>query len=246
MLSLPEKYRKDNRIAVKPFLSPALSAAEKKRFKDSVEEIRIIYQIEGFDIPNLVNDEYNCQVIAFLVVRLNDLKAASFAGRVIQNAVKTLCVIEFTDDKDECWCFADKRLNKQDNGEIVVESVYLTDKMPFNFDNDTKTLFKLYMDHGSILNRSNKHAYYMEMMAKAFIVFNQTLYTECMKILDSKLWYSEQNTIRCYSLLLQLKSMKSSALKLSSIAEKGVANRRMKEVIAELTALVNRGGDNNE
>ncbi|MBD5113245.1 MAG: DUF4391 domain-containing protein [Ruminococcaceae bacterium] len=246
MLSLPEKYKKDNRIAVKPFLTPTLSAAEKKRFKDAVEEIRITYQIEGFDIPNLVNEEYNCQVIAFLSVRLKDLKSAAFAGRVIQSAVKTLCVIEFTDGIDECWCFADKRLNKQDNNEIVVESVFLTEKMPLNFDNDTKTLFKLYIDHGSVLNRSNKHAYYMEMMTKAFIVFNQTLYSGCMKILDSKLWYSENNVIRCYSLLMQLKAMKSAALKLTSIADKGATNRQMKEVISQLADMLEGSGENNE
>lgn len=245
MLSLPEKHKKDNRIAIKPFLTPALSAAEKKRFKDSVEEIRITYQIEGFDIPNLVNDEYNCQAIAFLDVRLKNLKNASFTGRVIQNTVKTLCVIVFADGTDECWCFADKRLNKQDNNEIVIESMFLTGKMPLNFDNDTKTLFKLYIDHGSILNRSNKHAYYMEMMTKAFIVFNQTLYSDCMKLLDSKLWYSDDNVIQCYSLLTQLKSMKSAALKIKSMADRGIVNRQMKDVILQLTALLNGNGESN-
>lgn len=244
MFSLPEKYKKDTRIAVKPFLSPALSANEKKRFRDAVDEIRITYQIEGYDIPNLVNDEYNCQVIAFLDVRLAELKAASFAGRVIQNAVKTLCVLRLFDDTDECWCFADKRLNKLNSGEIVVESVFLTDKMPLNFDNDIKTLFKLYMDFGSILNRTNKYACYMEMLTKAFIIFNGALYSDCVKLLDSKLWYSEQSIMMCCSLLSELKALKISALKLNSIAEKGKANRQMKEIITKLTLL--EEGETNE
>ena len=63
MLSLPQKYRKDAQIAKVTFVKGAqLTGAEKTRFESSVEEIRLMYQIEGFDIPNLVNDEYNCQV----------------------------------------------------------------------------------------------------------------------------------------------------------------------------------------
>ena len=67
MLSLPQKYRKDASVAKVTFVRGAqLQGAEKKRFETAVEEIRLMYQIEGFDIPNLVNDEYNCQVIMFL------------------------------------------------------------------------------------------------------------------------------------------------------------------------------------
>ena len=79
MLSLPEKYKKDANISKSTFVKGAsLTGANKKRFETSVQNIRLTYQIEGFDIPNVVNDDYNCQVIMFLRITLNNLKQAQF------------------------------------------------------------------------------------------------------------------------------------------------------------------------
>ncbi len=237
MLSFPEKYKKNNRIPLKPFLAASMTAAERKRFKDTVEEITISYQIEGFDIPNLINDDYNCQAIAFLVVKIKNLKNAAFVGRIIQKEVKTLCVVEFTDGTNECWCFADKRLNKQDKNEIVVENLYITDTLPMNFTNDTKTLFSLYIDYESILNRSNKHAYYMEMMTKSYLIFNVKIYSNASELLDSKLWYSEESTLACYDLLTQLKQLKIAVGKTNTVAEKSALNSQIKAIMKQLEEL---------
>ena len=237
MLSFPEKYKKNNRISLKPFLAESMTTTERKRFKDTVEEITVSYQIEGFDIPNLINDDYNCQAIAFLVVKIKNLKNATFVGRIIQKEVKPLCVVEFTDGTNECWCFADKRLNKQDKNEIVVENLYITDILPMNFTNDTKTLFNLYIDYESILNRSNKHAYYMEMMTKSYIIFNVKLYENVSKLLDSKLWYSEKSTIICYNLLTQLKQLKIAVSKTNAVAEKSALNSQIKAIMKQLEEL---------
>ena len=104
MLSLPQKYRKDAQIAKVTFVKGAqLTGAEKTRFESSVEEIRLMYQIEGFDIPNLVNDEYNCQVIMFLRIKLKDLKQASFIAKIVQKCIAPLCIIEFTDGSNAVY-----------------------------------------------------------------------------------------------------------------------------------------------
>lgn len=237
MFSLPEKYKKDSKIPAKPFLGE-LTAAEKKRFQANAEEIRILYQIEGYDIPSVVNDDYNCQAIAFLAVTLKDIKSASFIGRVIQKQTKILCVIRFCDGESECYCFADKRLNKQDENEIILENIYITDAVTLKFTSDTKTLFNLYIDYEMILNRDNKHAYYMEMMTKAFLVFNENLLKDSVRLLDSKLWYNEEKTMKCFGLLNALKQLRASSAKTAEIEERGKINKEIKEILNKLEELI--------
>ena len=237
MLSLPQKYRKDAPIAKVTFVRGAqLQGAEKKRFETAVEDIRLMYQIEGFDIPNLVNDEYNCQVIMFLRIRVKDLKQAAFAAKIVQKCIPTLCVIEFTDGVSAVYSFADKRLNKQNERSFVIEEEYLTDKLPLEFQNDLKTVFSLYIDYETILNRSNKHSYYIEMMTKAFLVFNQGLYSGADKLLDSKVWYDDK-MLTLLPMLKKLKTAKLSAAKAKTVADKSVYNKQIKETIKLLEEL---------
>ena len=238
MLSLPQKYRKDAPIAKVTFVKGAqLAGAEKKRFESSVEEIRLMYQIEGFDIPNLVNDEYNCQVIMFLRIKLKELKQASFIAKVVQKCIAPLCIIEFTDGSNAVYSFADKRLNKQNERSFVIEEEYVTDKLPLDFQNDLKTLFSLYIDYETILNRNNKHLYYVEMMTKSFLVFNQSMYSGSLKLLDSQLWYNDEKLIICLPLLKKLKMLKQSAAKAKTIVERSTVNKQMKEIIQQLEEL---------
>lgn len=241
MLSLPEKYRKDAPVTKVTFIRGAdLQGVEKKRFETSVEEIKLKYQIEGYDIPNLVNDEYNCQVIMFLWVKLKSLKAAPFIAGVVQKCISALCVIEFTDGSNEQFSFADKRLNKQNSKEIVIENEYISSSMPLEFQNDTKTLFSLYIDYETILGKNNKHTYYIEMMTKAFLVCNKGLFSKESEMLDSrKLWYDNGKAMECFPLLKRLKALKISAAKADTISERSAYNKEIKEVIGKLEGLIN-------
>ena len=108
----------------------------------------------------------------FLRIKIKDMKQANFISKIIQKYIAPLCVIEFTDGVNCKYSFADKRLNKQNEKDFVIESEYLTDTLPLNYQNDLKTLFSLYIDYETIVNRNNKHNYYIEMMTKAFLVFN--------------------------------------------------------------------------
>ena len=238
MFSLPEKYRKDAPIAKTTFIKGAqLAGAEKKRFETAVEEIRLMYQIEGFDIPNLINDEYNCQVIMFLRIKLHELKQAAFISKIVQKNIAPLCVIELTDGTNTVYSFADKRLNKQNEKSVMIESEYLTDKISLGLDSNIKTLFSLYIDYEKILSRTNKHSYYLEMMTKAFIIFNRSLYPGIDKILGGKIWYDEKKTVRAFSLLRELKALKISAAKAKTVAEKSPLNKAAKEKIKLLEEL---------
>ena len=68
-------------------MTSSLRSKEKKLFKENVLEIRLLYQIAGEDLPSLLNDEYDCQVILFLNVQLNKLKNASFVGHIFQRLI---------------------------------------------------------------------------------------------------------------------------------------------------------------
>ncbi len=241
MLSLPDKYKKNVSVAKNTFVKGAnLQGTERKRFETSVKEIRLTYQIEGFDIPNFVNDEYNCQVIMFLTVKLKELKYAAFISSVVQKCISALCVIEITDGTNEQFSFADKRLNKLNSKEIIIENEYLSTVMPLEFLSDTKTLFSLYTDYDTILNRSNKHSYYIEMMTKSFLVCNQWLFGGQTKLLDSKkLWYDNDKAMECFPLLKKLKQLKISASKARTVSEKSEYNSQIKEIINTLEGLVN-------
>ena len=144
MLSLPEKYKKDANVSKATFVKGGnLTGADKKRFETSVKDIRLTYQIEGFDIPNLVNEDYNCQVIMFLKITLTELKQAAYVSSVVQKCINPLCVIEFTDGAEEQYSFADKRLNRQNKKEIVIENEYLSAGISERYQNAVCPLYRL-------------------------------------------------------------------------------------------------------
>ena len=170
-----------------------------------------------------------------MIITLTELKQAPYVASIVQKYISPLCVIEFTDGTEEQYSFADKRLNKQNKKEIVIESEYLSSKLPLEFQNDTKTLFALYIDYETILNRSNKHAFYIEMMTKAFLVSNQGLFSGQDKLLDNKkLWYDEEKAKQLLPLLKQLKAAKLSAAKAKTISEKSNFNSQIKTIIKQI------------
>ena len=63
MLSLPEKFKKEANISKVTFVRGGnLTGADKKRFETAVKDIRLTYQIEGFDIPNLLLRQLNNRI----------------------------------------------------------------------------------------------------------------------------------------------------------------------------------------
>ena len=124
-------------------------------------------------------------------------------------------------------------------GEIVIENEYISTKLPLNYDNDLKTLFSLYIDYDTILNRSNKHAYYVEMMTKAFLVCERGAYSQSDSILDNKkLWYDETRASQVFPLMKQIKTLKETAAKAKSIADRSEYNKKIRQTISELERLM--------
>ena len=53
MFNLPEYYRTDVKLALKDFIPKDLKPDDKKRIKDAVKEVRLMYQIAGEEIPSV-------------------------------------------------------------------------------------------------------------------------------------------------------------------------------------------------
>lgn len=65
MLSLPDKYKIGKKLPIKDFIPKEIKPDVRKKIRDSVKSVILSYQIMGEDIPSLVNEEYNYQVIQF-------------------------------------------------------------------------------------------------------------------------------------------------------------------------------------
>ncbi len=68
--NIPEHYKTDVKLALRDFIPKDLKTDDKKRIKDAVKEMRLMYQIAGEEIPSVINDEYRCQVSQFYVIDL--------------------------------------------------------------------------------------------------------------------------------------------------------------------------------
>ena len=55
MFNLPEYYRTDVKLALKDFIPKDIKPEDKKRIKDAVKEVRLMYQIAGEEIPLMLD-----------------------------------------------------------------------------------------------------------------------------------------------------------------------------------------------
>ena len=101
MFNIPEHYKTDVKLALKDFIPKDLKPDDKKRIKDAVKEVRLMYQIAGEEIPSVISDEYRCQAIQFYDMELQSIKDAAYLASMYQNLIKPLCVIRMHDSQDE-------------------------------------------------------------------------------------------------------------------------------------------------
>ena len=57
MFNLPDRYKTDVKVALKDFIPKDLKPNDKKRIKDAVKEVRLVYQIAGEEIPIAVTGQ---------------------------------------------------------------------------------------------------------------------------------------------------------------------------------------------
>ena len=238
MFNLPEKYRLNKKIDVKTFIKKDLNANYKKKLKECLKSVILTYQLMGAEIPSIINESYNCQVILFLDVEINDIKNSTFIGGIIQNEIKPLCIINIHDKNNERYYFAEKRLNIQDNNNVIIENTVITRQSSiFFFDNWVNELNE-YLNFNNIILRENKLFFYREMMTKAFLISESNLNIDSKKLLKSNIWYNSKKVKMLLIFLKELESLKLQLKKTNENKEKVFINKEIKNLNNKIIELV--------
>ena len=238
MFNIPDKYKVNQKIDTKVFIKKDLKQIEKKRLKECLKNIVLTYQLVGEEIPSIINENYNCQVIMFLEVEIDNIKNAAFVGEIIQEEIKPLCIIRIFDNFMERYYFAEKRLNIQDTSSIVIENKVITEESSIFFYENWAEQLKKTLDYNNIILRENKLFFYREMMVKAFIISNFKLNETNENLLNSNLWY--RNT-KVKSLLIYLKEIERLKLqfkKTKDTKEKVKINKELKVLNEKILDLI--------
>jgi len=234
MFNLPDKYQVGKKIPMKDFIPKDLKPEVKKKVKDSVKSVILTYQIAGEDVPSLVNDERNYQVIQFYDFDLADIKKASFLAGLYQEIIKSPCVIRFHDNASEVYSFSLKRLSQNDKTQIVVTDKLLTSTFPVVMPSTEKMRFQKELSTDNIKNQTNKVAFYVEMYVRSYILTNDKVYANAKSFLVKSIWYSENKVFEVYNLLLDLARNKEKVQKATTNSEKMQLNQEIRKLISEL------------
>lgn len=241
MFNIPEKYKVDKEFAIKTFIPKEIKPANKKKLKQSLKKIVLEYQITGEDIPSIINDEYNCQVIAFFSIELEDIKKASFVANMLQEMMKPLTVIRLFDKTHEVYSFAIKRLNKQDKQEIVLEETLLTPKISKMIFDKTKVILNEQLDYETVINKADKLSYYKELFIKCYISININTVSFAKEIFDSKIWYNSDRAMEVYKSFKRINYLKSELNRSTSNTEKTKLISEQKQIIDNIKSIITEG-----
>lgn len=234
MLNLDEKYKVGKKFPMKDFISKDLKPAVREKIKEYVKSCVLAYQIVGDEIPSVITDEYNVQVVQFYDFELDDIKHAKYIANIYQTEIKALCVIRFFDCNKEIYSFALKRLNQNDTTKVVVTDSILTSEYTINLPSSKRKEFVSYVGIDNIVNKQNKVLLYREMYVKTYILTNK-VFANAKDFLNKKeIWYSENKVNEIYSKLIELEQLKNKVAKASNNAEKIAINNEIAEVISTL------------
>lgn len=235
MFRIPDMYKLNRKFDIKTFITADLKPNEKKRFKETVLDVVLEYQITGEAIPSLITEEYDCQAILFFGIKLSSIKDASFVSGIIQKLGKPLYVIRLYDYSGvECYSFAHKRLNMQDKSQIVIEDMVLSLPTSQQFDDDINVLIKEYAAFDKIKNRADKISLYLEMTVKVYIISNIMLWSGAKALLTSKVWYNANDALRVFDKLKRIELLKKEQKSAKKISVSSKINSELKIIFAEL------------
>lgn len=234
MFNIPEHYKTDVKLALKDFIPKDLKPDNKKRIKDAVKEVRLMYQIAGEEIPSVISDEYRCQAIQFYDMELKSIKDAAYLASMHQNLIKPLCVIRMHDSQDELYSLVVKRLNQTDETQIVIEYSILTEKYPVGLPDAGRNRLLKYLDYMQIKNKTNKVNLYKEWYYRTYMLMNEKAYANAELILDGNSWYDSNRMELLYAYYKKLVDTRGMLKKAVSNAERMSLNKEIKKVIQTL------------
>lgn len=228
MFGVPKRFEINLDIKIKDFIHKGLKQNEKKRIKEAIKSVKMTYQIAGEEIPSLVNDEYRCQVIQFYEIELESIKDANFIANIYQGLIKPLCIMKFYDSKEEEYSFADKRLSHTEDNQIVIEDAYISQRYPYGLPSEGIEQFMDYVSFDMVKNKTDKLAFYREVMYKLYILEHKSVFNEAEKILRDNAWYSSVRARTIFQKYKELVKTKDEAAKAQINKEKIKANKEVK------------------
>lgn len=229
MFKVDEKYLIDKDFKPGDFVVKDLSRSDKKKLKETIKKATLKYQIKGEEIPSLIDETYNYQVIMFFEIELNSIKSANYINNLLQKEViKAPCVFKFYDISSCCYAFADKRLSKQEEEVVVVDNSFTTSPQPNNTVQDSRLFYE------NIKNKNNKRSFYTELMVKSYVLDNTKLIQDLTTVFDTSLWYDEYKKLNFFKQLRELQTLKLQQSKTVIAQEKVQLNSRMKKLIEEI------------
>ena len=234
MFDLPDMYRVDVNVNLKDFIPKDLKTKDKKRIRDSIQSVKLEYQIAGEEIPSVINEEYRCQVIQFYDMKLENIKEVKYLSTIYQSLIKPFCVIHFYDTKDEMYSFAIKRLSQTDHMQIIIEQNLLTGKYMLGVPDSGRERLLAYMDYTKLKNRIDKVQFYKELFYKAYMISNEKAYIHTQKLLDGNCWYDSDRTARICKKYMDLVSLRDRLNTAVTNAERIKFNKEIKAEIQEL------------
>lgn len=235
MRNLPKRYEVNKKIDKKNFLSNDLKPNDKKKLKEALKKVILTHQIQGEEIPSIINSEYNCQVILFLDVEIDSIKNAVFVSNILQNQFKPLCVLNIYDENKQRYSFAYKRLNLQENQNIIIEYSMLSKESSLFFQDETKEFIDKYLDYENILLKDNKLNFYLELMTKAYIISNTN---DLETIMKSNLWYNSKKVKELLEALKDLEKLKILSGKTKNMKDRTIINKDIKTVNEKIKNLI--------
>lgn len=230
MFGLDDKYKLNKKIDIKTFIKKEFNTSDKKRLKESLKNVTLVYQLVGEDIPSIINEEYNCQAILFFDIEINNIKNTSFVGGIIQGEIKSLCIMKIHDKNTQRYYFAEKRLNLQDNNNVIIENIVITKESSIFFFDDWVERLEEYLKFSNIILKENKLFFYREMMTKAFIISELNFDLEGNKLLESNLWYNSRKVKEVLINLKEIEKLKLQLKKIKDVKEKVSVNKEIKNL----------------
>lgn len=234
MFNIPECYKVDVNLALKDFIPKDLKPEDKKRIKEAVKAVRLMYQIAGEEILSVITSEYRCQAIQFYDMELRNIKDAAHLASVYQNLIKSLCVIRMRDSQEELYSLAIKRLNQTDETQIVVVDSILTEKYLMGLPDARRSRLLKYLDFVQIKNKTNKVNLYKEWYYKTYMLMNEKAYAKAEIILESNCWYDSNRMDRLFTYYEKLVDTRGMLKKAISNAERMNLNKEIKKAIQDL------------
>ncbi len=117
----------DKRIPKKElFLHGKLSKPERDLITDRVEEVRLMYVLNKFTFPmeSVINETERFDCIFFVQVSLRKELVTQKMNRLLQEMIPSPLIIVYLLDNKLLFSSAKKRLNRNEQGKIVVEECH--------------------------------------------------------------------------------------------------------------------------